>query len=241
MPKARRSSSRSPPRRSSTNEGEVTHIIESCRDITERKRAEDALAQDRNLLRTLIDNLPDCIYVKDTQSRFLAANLATAQLMGATDPNDLLGKTDADFYPPEQAAVSRRRRETLSLRTARGQQERIPPRCGRRLETRRDDENTPARQPGKGLRPRRNQPRPHRTRTSKGGYPRRLRSFRLLAQIALDSTRSLASRRRTTIPVRRRRRLLLGGRSGQSHGLVARSQTIAQIRSSRPSPGSSRR
>ena len=93
--------------------GEVTHIIESCRDVTQRKLAEEALAQDRNLLRALIDNLPDCIYVKDTQSRFMAANLATARLMGAADPNELLGKTDADFYPPEQAAEYRADEEKL--------------------------------------------------------------------------------------------------------------------------------
>ena len=93
--------------------GEVTHIIESCRDVTERKRAEVALEQDHNLLRTLIDNLPDCIYVKDAQSRFIAANLATARLMGTANPNDLLGKSDADFYPPELAAEYRDDEEEL--------------------------------------------------------------------------------------------------------------------------------
>jgi PAS domain S-box-containing protein len=93
--------------------GEVSHIIESCRDVTARKRAEDALARDHNLLRTLIDNLPDCIYVKDTESRFLAANLATAHLMGVADPCELLGKTDADFYPPAQAAAYRADEERL--------------------------------------------------------------------------------------------------------------------------------
>jgi PAS domain S-box-containing protein len=84
--------------------GEVAGIIEVCRDITERKQAEETLAQERNLLRTLIDNLPDCIYVKDAQSRFMAANLATAMIMGAASPNDLLGKNDFDFYPRELAA-----------------------------------------------------------------------------------------------------------------------------------------
>jgi PAS domain S-box-containing protein len=93
--------------------GEVTHIIESCRNVTDRKRAEAALEQDRNLLRALIDHLPDCIYIKDTQGRFIAANLATAQLMGATAPDDLLGKTDADFYPPELAAKYRADEEQL--------------------------------------------------------------------------------------------------------------------------------
>ena len=73
-------------------------------DITDRKRAEDAIQEERNLLRTLIDNLPDSIYVKDTQSRFVAANLAAARIMGATTPSDLLGKSDCDFYPQEAAA-----------------------------------------------------------------------------------------------------------------------------------------
>ena len=72
-------------------------------EIATRKRAEEALQQDRNLLRTLIDNLPDYIYVKDAQGRFVAANLATARMMGANAPNDLLGRTDHDFYPSELA------------------------------------------------------------------------------------------------------------------------------------------
>ena len=101
------------------DDGEVTHIIESCRDVTERKRAEAALEQDRNLLRALIDNLPDCIYVKDSQSRFLAANPAAARLMGVANPDDLLGKTDADFYPPEQAAEYRADEESCSNRDSR--------------------------------------------------------------------------------------------------------------------------
>jgi PAS domain S-box-containing protein len=83
--------------------GEVRGIIEVCRDITERKRAEEALAHEHNLLRTLIDNLPDCIYVKDSQSRFMAANLATARIMGAASPDVLVGKNDFDFYPQHLA------------------------------------------------------------------------------------------------------------------------------------------
>jgi len=93
--------------------GEVTHIIEACRDVTDRRRAEEALARDRNLLRTIIDDLPDCIYVKDRQGRFLAANLATARIMGVATPDDLLGKSDADFYPPDLAAQYRADEEDL--------------------------------------------------------------------------------------------------------------------------------
>ena len=61
----------------------------------------------------MIDDVPDCIYVKDAQGRFLAANLATARIMGAAVPGDLLGKTDFDFYPPEVAKQYRADEEEL--------------------------------------------------------------------------------------------------------------------------------
>jgi PAS domain S-box-containing protein len=73
-------------------------------EIEDRKQTEEALAQERNLLRSLIDNVPDYIYVKDTQSRFLTANPAVARLMVAATPDELLGKTDYDFFPQELAA-----------------------------------------------------------------------------------------------------------------------------------------
>jgi PAS domain S-box-containing protein len=73
-------------------------------DITERKQAEEALAREHDLLRTLIDNLPDIVYVKDTESRFVIGNAAVGRLMGVTTPDELIGKTDFDFYPRELAA-----------------------------------------------------------------------------------------------------------------------------------------
>lgn len=68
------------------------------------KQAEDALANERNLLRTFIDNLPDFIYFKDTESRFLIANVAVAQLVAGVTPDELIGKTDFDFFPRALAA-----------------------------------------------------------------------------------------------------------------------------------------
>ncbi|MCD6289803.1 MAG: PAS domain S-box protein [Anaerolineae bacterium] len=85
-------------------DGRVEYVIGTGVDITEEREAEEALAHERNLLRTLIDNLPDFIYVKDVESRFLIANQAVAHLMGAERPEDLIGKTDFDFYPEEVAA-----------------------------------------------------------------------------------------------------------------------------------------
>jgi len=91
----------------------VRRALRESEEHAHRKQAEDAFARERNLLRTLIDNLPDCVYVKDTQSRFLAANLAIAHLMGAATVSDVLGKSDADFYPPEIAAEYRADEEEL--------------------------------------------------------------------------------------------------------------------------------
>jgi PAS domain S-box-containing protein len=83
--------------------GEPTRAIGTMLDITARKKAEQALAGEQKLLRTLIDMLPDYIYLKDTESRFLACNEACAQLMGQVSSSDLVGKTDAEFYSADVA------------------------------------------------------------------------------------------------------------------------------------------
>lgn len=81
--------------------GEVVAIYE---DITERKRAEQIREEEHNLLRTLIDNLPDSIYVKDTKSRFVIGNIEVAHRAGVATPDELIGKTDTDFYQQELAS-----------------------------------------------------------------------------------------------------------------------------------------
>ena len=85
-------------------DGKVTGVRGVVRDITARKQAEEVLAQERNLLRSLIDHVPDLIYVKDAQSCFLIANPALARLTGVASPDELIGKTDFDFFPQELAA-----------------------------------------------------------------------------------------------------------------------------------------
>src|SRR4029450_133181 len=69
----------------------------------DRKWAEEALTTERNLLRTLIDNLPDYIYAKDTASRFVISNLAHIRVLGVAQPRDAVAKTDLDFFPKELA------------------------------------------------------------------------------------------------------------------------------------------
>ena len=61
------------------------------------------LNYERNLLRTLIDTISANVYIKDAQSRFVDANLETARKLGAKSPNDLIGKTDFDFFSADLA------------------------------------------------------------------------------------------------------------------------------------------
>ncbi len=72
-------------------------------DITERKQAQEALTQERNLLRTLIDNLPDAIYVKDAAARKVLVNRADLANI-AKQEADVLGKTDWELFPADVAA-----------------------------------------------------------------------------------------------------------------------------------------
>ncbi len=70
-----------------------------------QKRTQIALAEQHNLLRTLIDNLPDNIYIKDINSHFILANRATITSIGGTSDDDIIGKSDFDFIEPELAEV----------------------------------------------------------------------------------------------------------------------------------------
>jgi len=83
--------------------GKILYYEGTVEDITARKRAENALWEERRLMRTLIDNMPDYIYVRDSKSRFLLANNALAELVGAKSAEGMLGKTDFDFFPKELA------------------------------------------------------------------------------------------------------------------------------------------
>jgi PAS domain S-box-containing protein len=78
-------------------------LVRSIRYAVAAKRARRELAQERNLLRTVIDNIPDFIYVKDLESRFVLLNDAAMQGFDKS-LDELLGKTDLDLLPPERAS-----------------------------------------------------------------------------------------------------------------------------------------
>jgi nitrogen fixation negative regulator NifL len=80
----------------------VRGVIVNSRDITERKRMDEALRKIQQQQRALLDNIPDIAWVKDKQSRFIAANEAFARVFGRT-PEEVVGKTDFDLVPHELA------------------------------------------------------------------------------------------------------------------------------------------
>ena len=71
-------------------------VLTAIVDITERKRAEEALEKERAFLRQVIDIDPNFIFAKDREGRFTLVNQAVADAYGTT-VEDLIGKTDADF------------------------------------------------------------------------------------------------------------------------------------------------
>jgi PAS domain S-box-containing protein len=87
--------------------GKIVGLVGIGHDITERKQAEDTIARERQLLRTLIDRLPETFYIKDLESRFLVANEAQAEQCGKGTPSQVLGLSDADLFPAELAAEFR--------------------------------------------------------------------------------------------------------------------------------------
>ncbi|MBF0479156.1 MAG: PAS domain-containing protein [Candidatus Omnitrophica bacterium] len=72
-------------------------------EIIDRKKLEEILGNERKQLRDLIDSIPDYIYFKDINSKFIMANLATIRIMRCKSQEDILGKTDFDFYAKELA------------------------------------------------------------------------------------------------------------------------------------------
>jgi PAS domain S-box-containing protein len=83
---------------------ELEHATVSLHaEIGERQRAAEDLVKERNLLHTLIDSLPDLVYVKDTLGRYVLNNLAHQLFLGVSSPEQVAGKTAFDFFPRELA------------------------------------------------------------------------------------------------------------------------------------------
>jgi len=83
--------------------GEVLGTTGFERNITDNIETLNSLRKERDLLQVLMENIPDLIYFKDINSRFLRINKAKAIEIGLNNPHDAIGKSDFDFYENEKA------------------------------------------------------------------------------------------------------------------------------------------
>lgn len=86
-------------------DNEIIGLVGISRDFTRQKQLEDALAKEKDLLQSLMDNVPDYIYFKDLDSKYIRINKAVAESLHVKDLNEVYGKCDHDFFPKEVADV----------------------------------------------------------------------------------------------------------------------------------------
>ncbi len=77
-------------------------------DVTARIQAEQKSRFEQSLLNTLLKNIPDSIYFKDLQSRFIRVSQAMAEKFGYQNVDEIIAKTDADIFTPEHAEQARK-------------------------------------------------------------------------------------------------------------------------------------
>jgi len=85
------------------SDGKPASILFVERDITERKKAEETLFNERALFRTIIDLIPDAVYVKDLEGRKILANPKEVQFAGKNTEAEIIGQTDFNLYPDLEA------------------------------------------------------------------------------------------------------------------------------------------
>jgi PAS domain S-box-containing protein len=85
------------------DKGVITHFLAVKEDITDRKRIEEKLAWEQYLMHALLENIPDSIYFKDLESKFLRINKSLARIFKLDNPLLALGKSDSDFFETEHS------------------------------------------------------------------------------------------------------------------------------------------
>jgi PAS domain S-box-containing protein len=82
---------------------EIEKTFGVVQDITERKQAEEKISAEKELFRLMIESMPDQIYLKDSESRFLLCNKPVTNGVGLERQEEMIGKTDFDFFPEDLA------------------------------------------------------------------------------------------------------------------------------------------
>lgn len=86
---------------------DIDHAIDTYEQEKARNKAEEALTNSHNLLKTIIDTVPARIFWKDTNLNYLGCNYTFAKDAGKDDPQDIIGKSDYDFAWEENATLYR--------------------------------------------------------------------------------------------------------------------------------------
>lgn len=92
--------------------GNIVGTIGISRDVTQRKEAEEslntasrAIRDEHKLLRTVIDLIPDAVYVKDENHKFVLSNKAHYANFGFSSRDEVVGKSDRDLFAEEFAST----------------------------------------------------------------------------------------------------------------------------------------
>lgn len=84
-------------------QGRIIGTFGVSSNITEMVESRQALEKERNTLRTLLDSIPDSIYIRDCDGKYIVVNRALAELVGSHDPAEVTGKSPYDYFPEEAA------------------------------------------------------------------------------------------------------------------------------------------
>ena len=83
--------------------GKIVGWVWGFQDVTASRKLRVLLEQERHGLDALMNQLPHAIYFKDCEGRFIQCNRAHAEVLGLSDPSQIVGRTDFDFIPAERA------------------------------------------------------------------------------------------------------------------------------------------
>ncbi len=116
------------------DQGRIAAWYGTCTDVEDLRRTKQSLFDERTRLRTLIDTIPDAIFVKDAREEFVMCNRPMLNWLGVTSEQEVFGKTASDFQPAEVAAVYHEEdlRVLQSGATVRNREERVPDCMGQR-------------------------------------------------------------------------------------------------------------
>lgn len=102
-------------------------MIGTMTDVSERKRAEIALRESREMLNRVLDTVPQSIFWKDREGRYLGCNRVFAEAVGLSEPTQIVGKTDFDLPWPREEAEAYRADDREVMETGRSKRHIIEP------------------------------------------------------------------------------------------------------------------